>query len=95
MTTGCRFEVVFVETEYTFGIASSDYFAPALDQLREAAGDGPVIIEPDRLRVTDIGRYFVRNIALPFDCFHQAFATGAPSCSRTIRHVVDRSIIET
>ena len=44
-------------------------FAPALDALRATEADGLVRIEPDRIVVTELGRYFLRNLCLPFDAY--------------------------
>ena len=48
----------------------SEYFEeiPAvLKQLEEMKNDGLVVIHKDKIRVTDAGKPFVRNICMAFD----------------------------
>ena len=55
------------EVEREFGIAFDEYFAHELEQLEEPAADGLVALSPSEIRVTPLGRIFIRNIAMPFD----------------------------
>lgn len=41
----------------------------ALETVKATASDGFVTLEPERLVVTDLGRYFLRNLCLPFDAY--------------------------
>jgi oxygen-independent coproporphyrinogen III oxidase len=41
----------------------------ALESLKATVDDGLVTLEPDRIVVTDLGRYFLRNLCLPFDAY--------------------------
>jgi oxygen-independent coproporphyrinogen-3 oxidase len=49
------------------GVQFEDYFAHELQGLGELETDGLVRRHPGRLEVTDMGRLFVRNIAMRFD----------------------------
>lgn len=46
-----------------------DHLRGALDALVATAKDGLVTVEPDRIVVTELGRYFLRNLCLPFDAY--------------------------
>jgi oxygen-independent coproporphyrinogen III oxidase len=46
-----------------------EHLAPALDALRAHIPDGLIAEEPNRLRVTTLGRFFLRNLCLPFDAY--------------------------
>lgn len=51
------------------GLAFSDYFAGALDQLATLAADGLVILDERAIRVTPRGRFLLRSIAMCFDAY--------------------------
>jgi oxygen-independent coproporphyrinogen-3 oxidase len=55
------------EIDAEFGVAFDDYFAPELARLALFADDG--LIEPvsREIRVTPLGRIFIRNVAMVFD----------------------------
>jgi len=55
------------EMEKEFGIAFDDYFASDLKSLDEAQADGLVEIDTSEIRVTALGRVFIRNVAMAFD----------------------------
>ncbi|HKN61971.1 MAG TPA: oxygen-independent coproporphyrinogen III oxidase, partial [Candidatus Acidoferrales bacterium] len=55
------------EVEQEFGITFDEYFALELERLEEPRSDGLVLLSPGEIRVTPLGRIFIRNIAMPFD----------------------------
>ncbi len=55
------------EVEQEFGISFDEYFAPEIARLAELAADGLVILGRDEIRVTPLGRIFIRNVAMVFD----------------------------
>jgi oxygen-independent coproporphyrinogen III oxidase len=55
------------EVEKEFSISFDEYFAPELENLKESADEGLVILAPDQIRVTALGRIFIRNVAMAFD----------------------------
>jgi oxygen-independent coproporphyrinogen-3 oxidase len=59
------------------------HFAAALDGLHGMAEDGLVEITERGLRVTPRGRFFLRNVCMPFDGY-LAEAAGRPVYSRTV-----------
>lgn len=57
----------------------------SLERLRPLEEDGLVQFAPDRLRVTPLGRYFVRNVCMAFDAYLPAEAVASePRFSRAI-----------
>lgn len=63
----CTFALDVRAVEKAFAIDFADYFAEALSDLEPLAEDGLIDLAPDRLKVTETGRFFIRNIAMPFD----------------------------
>ncbi|HUJ32576.1 MAG TPA: oxygen-independent coproporphyrinogen III oxidase [Candidatus Acidoferrum sp.] len=55
------------EVEQEFAISFDEYFAPELKQLEEPRAEGLVMLAPDEIRATLLGRIFIRNLAMPFD----------------------------
>ena len=83
----CNMLVRYRDIEGEFGIAFADYFRSELEAL--AAPDGPVAqgfceIAPDELRVTPLGRIFIRNVAMYFDAYLKRKKTKKPVFSRTV-----------
>jgi oxygen-independent coproporphyrinogen-3 oxidase len=60
------------EVEGEFDIAFDEYFAPELTRLAELAADGLVALDRDEIRVTPLGRIFIRNAAMVFDSHLEA-----------------------
>ena len=55
------------EIENTFQIHFDEYFHAELIELRAMREDGLVLLSDDEIRVTPLGRIFIRNLAMPFD----------------------------
>ena len=55
------------EVERDFSILFDEYFAPELAQLEQSRDEGLVSLERDEIRVTPLGRIFIRNVAMIFD----------------------------
>lgn len=55
------------EVEREFSISFDDYFAPELQQLEQARAEGLIMGDSGEIRVTSLGRIFIRNIAMIFD----------------------------
>jgi oxygen-independent coproporphyrinogen III oxidase len=55
------------EVEREFSILFDEYFAAEIARLAESAADGLVILDRDEIRVTPLGRIFIRNVAMVFD----------------------------
>ncbi len=63
----CHTVVPKGEIEHEFGIVFDEYFAPELVALAEAQSEGLVELSRDEIRVTPLGRLFIRTLAMPFD----------------------------
>jgi oxygen-independent coproporphyrinogen-3 oxidase len=63
----CDFELDFKTIEDKFNIEFENYFANALEGLKEFAGDNLVEIDKRKITVTPMGRLLIRNIAMNFD----------------------------
>jgi oxygen-independent coproporphyrinogen-3 oxidase len=63
----CDFELDFASVENAFDIDFKHYFKWGLNHLREMVEDRLVSIDSGRLKVTETGRLYVRNIAMNFD----------------------------
>ena len=72
MALMCQGELLFEPMEQSWLIDFRTYFAPELEQLKEMAEQGLVVMGPDGVEVTDMGWYFVRGIAMVFDRYLQA-----------------------
>ncbi len=65
----CDFELNFNEIENKYNIDFRNYFHKSLENLKEMSSDGLVEILPDKIKVTEMGRLLIRNIAMKFDGF--------------------------
>lgn len=63
----CHTVIVKPEIDHEFGITFDEYFAPELARLEEPQAEGLVILGPGEIRVTPLGRIFIRNVAMTFD----------------------------
>ena len=55
------------EIEREFSIAFDEYFSPELQRLEEPRDEGLVELAAGEIRVTPLGRIFIRNVAMVFD----------------------------
>ena len=65
----CDFCIDFGPVEDAFGIRFAEKFSASLARLEEFAVDGLVDVGEGSVRVTGIGRLFIRNIAMCFDAY--------------------------
>lgn len=63
----CHTVIPKSEIERGFGIAFDEYFNEELDRLEESRAEGLVALAPGEIRVTPLGRIFIRNVAMIFD----------------------------
>jgi oxygen-independent coproporphyrinogen-3 oxidase len=71
MALMCQGEVEFETINPAYLIRFHSYFAAELERLAELQHDGLVEIDAARIRVTARGWYFVRAVAMVFDCYLQ------------------------
>jgi oxygen-independent coproporphyrinogen III oxidase len=55
------------EVEREFSISFDEYFSSELARLAEPSVDGLVTLDRNEIRVTPLGRIFIRNVAMVFD----------------------------
>jgi len=76
--------------ELPFDLTDSEYFAPVdallmaeIDRLRGYEHDGLVEVDMEKVRVTDLGRFFIRNLCMELDAYLPN-QQGRPMFSRTV-----------
>jgi oxygen-independent coproporphyrinogen III oxidase len=73
------------EIESEFSINFDDYFAPELQRLEDARDEGLVVLDAAEIRVTSLGRIFIRNVAMAFDRYlHEQQMDRRPLFSKTL-----------
>ena len=73
------------EVEKEFSITFDDYFAPEVQRLEEFRAEGLVALSPGEIRVTALGRIFIRNVAMTFDRYlHEQQMDQRPLFSKTL-----------
>ena len=73
------------EIERDFSINFDEYFAPELQRLEEARDAGLVVLDSAEIRVTPLGRIFIRNVAMAFDRYlHEQQMDQRPLFSKTL-----------
>ncbi len=80
----CNSQVVYADAEARFGIVFADYFAEELGRVAsELVPEGMAIVDDDRIRATELGSIFIRNVAMTFDAY-LATKVDRPVFSRTV-----------
>jgi oxygen-independent coproporphyrinogen III oxidase len=77
-----RFELRWEELRAKWGVDGPGHFAEAILQLKEEEPWGTVEVREDGIFVTELGRRFVRNLAMPFDAYLASLA--GKTFSRTV-----------
>ena len=72
MALMCQGELLFEPLEQSWLIDFRSYFEAELRQLEEMAEQGLVSISPEGVKVTTMGWFFVRGVAMVFDRYLQA-----------------------
>jgi oxygen-independent coproporphyrinogen-3 oxidase len=81
----CHTLVVKEEISREFGVDFDGYFAEELRQLGPSRDDGLVLLEPNEIRATWLGRIFIRNLAMVFDPYlEKQQLTAKPLFSKTL-----------
>jgi oxygen-independent coproporphyrinogen-3 oxidase len=79
-----NFSVDIPRVEREFGISFTDYFADALEKLKEFEEAELLSITPEAIRVTPTGTLLIRNIAMPFDAYMNKYEGNKKSFSKTV-----------
>ncbi|MGH9714680.1 MAG: oxygen-independent coproporphyrinogen III oxidase [Candidatus Acidiferrales bacterium] len=81
----CHTVILKSEVEKEFSISFDDYFAPEVRRLEEFRAEGLVTLPPGEIRVTSLGRIFIRNVAMTFDRYlHEQQMDQRPLFSKTL-----------
>ena len=65
----CNLELPWELTRAAYGAPADQLFADSLEQLPPLIEDGLVTRDDFGLRITEKGRYFVRNVAMTLDAY--------------------------
>ena len=79
----CDLELSYTEFSTTWDIDFRTHFADGLAELPPLAADGLITLSDQGLKVTDLGRLFLRNIAMCFDSYLRQAGESQPRYSRT------------
>jgi oxygen-independent coproporphyrinogen-3 oxidase len=79
-----NFSVDIPRVEREFGIDFADYFADALEALKEFEEAGLLTLSPERIAVEPTGTLLIRNIAMPFDAYMKKYEGNKKSFSKTV-----------
>ncbi len=80
----CNFYLDIPALEARHGIQFQEHFSSELEQLEPLAADGLVQVGGRDISVTELGRFFVRNICMTFDEYLQGEAAGTQRYSKTV-----------
>jgi oxygen-independent coproporphyrinogen-3 oxidase len=79
----CSLKLDFGWLEERFAVHPQRHFSTALEALEPMAADGLVELDDSGIRVTGRGRFFLRNLCMPFDSY-LAQPSDRPVYSRTV-----------
>jgi oxygen-independent coproporphyrinogen-3 oxidase len=80
----CYFRLDFATFQVRHGVRFADRFADELTRLRPLADDGLIELNPDGIRVTEVGRLLVRHVCMAFDAYAKQATLDTPRYSRII-----------
>jgi oxygen-independent coproporphyrinogen-3 oxidase len=80
----CNLELPWTLTEATYGRSVQDLVPGAMDELAPLAVEGLITLDEEALRVTELGRFFLRNVAMVFDAYLESPDNDRPRYSRTV-----------
>lgn len=80
----CNFRLNKSFFEQKYNIQFDDCFAEALENLKSFEDDNLILLGEKQLKVTDIGRLLIRNIAMNFDYYLMKKQGEKPQFSRTV-----------
>jgi oxygen-independent coproporphyrinogen-3 oxidase len=71
------------EIEREFHVCFDEHFAGELARLKPLVEDGLVVLSPESISVTSLGRIFIRNVGMVFDTYLRT-PGGKPVFSKTL-----------
>jgi oxygen-independent coproporphyrinogen-3 oxidase len=69
--------------ELPYAMAADDEMLEAFARVASYADEGLVTVDGRRIQVTDLGRYFIRNLCMELDA-HLSQTAGKPVFSKTV-----------
>ena len=79
----CNLELPYHLTEADTGMRVPEVLGAELERLRPFEAEGFLLFEPERLQVTTLGRFFIRNLCMELDAYLEQ-NTDRPLFSKTI-----------
>ncbi len=79
----CDLELDYADFAAAWQVDFQTHFADGLARLPELAADGLITLTERGFRVTNLGRIFLRNIAMCFDAYLRQASEAQPRYSRT------------
>ncbi len=79
-----NFKLDIPRIEKEFGIDFKEYFADALEELKEFEKEELVRITPQSIEVSPTGTLLIRNIVMPFDAYMKRHGEGKKVFSKTV-----------
>jgi len=80
----CNLELPWHLTTAAYGRSVQELVPGAMDELAPLAVEGLITLDEEALRVTELGRFFLRNVAMVFDAYLEAPEGDRPRYSRTV-----------
>jgi oxygen-independent coproporphyrinogen-3 oxidase len=65
----CDLGLNFADMSRELGVDFAGHFAPEIESLSDLEADGLVTRSPEEITITQMGRLFIRNIAMRFDAY--------------------------
>ena len=79
-----NFSIDMSRVEVEHNIKFDDYFADALDALKEFEEANLITIENNKISVSTTGTLLIRNFAMPFDAYMKKYAQSKKTFSKTV-----------
>ena len=79
-----NFAIDIPRIEAEHGIVFADYFANALEALKEFEEADLLTMDDQKIQVGSTGTLLIRNIAMPFDAYMKKYAGSKKSFSKTV-----------
>lgn len=80
----CNFHLDIPAVEARHGVDFASHFAPELEELERLEDDGLVTVGEQSIAVTELGRFFARNVSMIFDAYLRREDETSRRYSKTI-----------
>lgn len=84
MNLMCHLEIDKTLIEEKFKINFDDYFSGSIQKLKLFVDESFVTIKNDKIKVVELGKLIIRNIAMCFDAYLEDMVKDKPIFSRTV-----------